>query len=228
MFRHRKFTVAIYVAVFITAGISFWYFGHHHPAQKSLKAEPKKVYKATTPMTPKTQTVEERSTETTTHADEAETFVTPLVPDTENTDAPSSPEQSGLPENAGRSGDTPVSEGEAAAEHKHTASKEEQEASKKLLAEAEKALENAKQIRKEGLEMMREAMPIVANHLNTLSTEEQIKTLRQLKTTMSSQVSLYPPEFRALIEESDVVEEGWRMYLDMLAEAGYTPPRGFE
>lgn len=131
-----------------------------------------------------------------------------------------------MPDNAELSGDTLVSEEKT--EHEHTQSKAEQEASKKLLTEAEKALESAKQIQKEGLEMMREAMPIVANHLKTLSTEEQIEMLRQLKTMMLSQAAQFPPELQSLIEEHNVIEEGWKMYLDMLSETGYTPPRNFE
>jgi len=78
--------------------------------------------------------------------------------------------------------------------------------------------------------MMREAMPMVADHLNTLSTEEQIEMLEQVKTTMLSQALQFPPELQEALEEYEynVVEEGWRMYLEMLAEAGYTPPKGFE
>ena len=122
--------------------------------------------------------------------------------------------------------DTPVSQD--GTEHEHTHSKEEQKALEKLIAESEKIIENAKHAQKEALEIMREAMPMVANYLNALSIEEQIEMLNHLKTTMSNQVAQQPPELQALMEEHNVFEEGWKTYLDMLAETGYTPPRNFQ
>ena len=227
MARNRTFIVVFSLVTLLGIGIG-WYLGHRRPAQEMLNAEPVRIYKAVEPLKPKTQSPNTREATTFTHTHEEDTSVTPSVSDMENTDANLNSEQSDLSDNAKRSEDITVSEKQEETEHEHTQSKEEQEASKKLMAEAEKALESAKQIQKEGLEMMREAMPIVANHLNTLSTEEQIEMLRQLKTTMLSQASQYPPELRSLIEEHNVVGEGWKMYLDMLAEAGYTPPRNFE
>ena len=224
---NRAFTVYLFFIIILGIGIG-WFFAHHRPTQEILNAEPVKIYKAVEPLKPKDQPSNTHETTTSTHVHEEDASVTSPVSDMENTDANLNLEQSGLSDNAKRSKGTSVSEKKAEAEHEHTQSKEEQEASKKLIAEAEKALEEAKQIQKEGLEMIRETMPIVANHLNTLSTNEQIEMLSQLKTTMLSQVSQFPPELQSLIEEHNVVEEGWKMYLDMLAEAGYTPPRDFE
>ncbi len=226
---NRAFTVFLLAIIILGVGIGFsWYFGHHRPAQEMLNTEPVKIYKAVEPLKPNDQPSNTHEATTSVHSHEETTSPTPLVSDMENTDANLNLEQSDLSNNTKRSEDLTVSERKEEAEHKHTQSKAEQEASKKLIAEAEIALENAKQIQKEGIEMMRKAMPIVANHLNTLSTEEQIEMLRQLKTTMSSQVLQFPPEFQSLIEENNVVEEGWQMYLDMLTKAGYTPPRDFE
>ena len=223
----RAFRVCQFLMILLALGVG-WYIGHHRPAQKLLNAEPVKEYKTVTPLPPQTPISNTRATPTPTDAHEAEdTSVTPFIPDEENTDANSlNPEHSDLPGQVVQSGDTPVSQKET--EHEHAHSKEEQEASKQAKAEAEKAVENAKQAQKEALEMMREVMPTVANYLNTLSTEEQTKMLREIKTKMSDQISQYPPELLSLIEKHDVVGEGWKMYLDMLAEAGYTPPRNFE
>lgn len=228
MLNNRAFTVYLLFLIILGIGIGlgYWYIGHHRPAQKMLNAEPTKIYKAVEPLEPKAQPPNTREATTSKHVHEEDASVTPPVPDTENTNVHSSPEQSDLPENTEVSGDIPISQKET--EHEHAHSKEEREASKKLLAEAEKAVESAKQAQKEALEMMREAMPTVANYLNTLSTEEQTKMLREIKTTMSNQISQYPPELRSLIEEHNVVGEGWKMYLDLLAEAGYTPPRDFQ
>ncbi len=43
----RKYPMPIYVVLFLIGATALWYFGHHRPAQKILKAEPKKVYKTT-------------------------------------------------------------------------------------------------------------------------------------------------------------------------------------
>lgn len=40
----KKVSVPTYFVLFLLCGITLWYFGHHRPAQKILKAEPKKVY----------------------------------------------------------------------------------------------------------------------------------------------------------------------------------------
>lgn len=193
-FSGRAFKVCLFLMILLALGVG-WYMGHHRPAQKLLNAEPVKKYKIVTPLPPQTPISNTGATPTPTHANEAEnTSVTPFIPDEENTDANSlNLEHSDLSEQVVQSGDTPVSQKET--EHEHAHSKEEQEASKQLIAEAEKAVENAKQAQKEALEMMREVMPTVANYLNTLSTEEQTKMLREIKTTMSNQISQYevPP-----------------------------------
>ena len=48
----RKYLTPIYVLLFLIGATALWYFGHHRPAQKILKAEPKKIYKST-PFQPK-------------------------------------------------------------------------------------------------------------------------------------------------------------------------------
>ena len=45
----KKFRRPVYIALFLIAGTAVWYFGHHRPAQKILKAEPEKVYRTTLP-----------------------------------------------------------------------------------------------------------------------------------------------------------------------------------
>ena len=48
----KKHLMSIYVALFLIGATALWYFGHHRPAQRVLKAEPKKVYKSTTLLQP--------------------------------------------------------------------------------------------------------------------------------------------------------------------------------
>lgn len=227
LLNNRTFYTGISLLILLGFGIGWFYFGHRR-TQEILNAKPIKIYKAVDPLKTQTQPSNTREVLTSTHVHEQGTSLTPPISDMENTDTNSNSEQSDLLKNTKEVRDTPTFQENEEHEHEDAVSKEEREASKKLLAEAEKALEEAKHIQKEGLEMMREAMPIVANHLNTLSKEEQIEMLKQLKTTMLSQTSQFPPELQSLIEEHNVIEEGWKIYLDMLAEAGYTIPRNFQ
>ncbi len=48
----RKHLMPIYIILFLIGATALWYFGHHRPAQRLLKAEPKKIYKST-PLPPK-------------------------------------------------------------------------------------------------------------------------------------------------------------------------------
>lgn len=43
----KNFRRPVYIALFLIAATAVWYFGHHRPAQKILKAEPEKVYRTT-------------------------------------------------------------------------------------------------------------------------------------------------------------------------------------
>lgn len=54
----RKYPKPIYIVIFLIGATALWYFGHHRPAQRLLKAEPKKVYKSTTPLPPNRLSVE--------------------------------------------------------------------------------------------------------------------------------------------------------------------------
>ena len=54
----KRNLIPIYVALFLIGATALWYFGHHRPAQKILAAEPKKVYKSTTPLQPNGLSVE--------------------------------------------------------------------------------------------------------------------------------------------------------------------------
>jgi len=62
--------------------------------------------------------------------------------------------------------------------------------------------------------------------IKTLSREEQVKYLKQTRAQMYKQSI---PEVQEIMDKSPEIEEqGWQMFLDMLAEHGYTPPKGIE
>ena len=46
----------IYAVLFLIGATALWYFGHHRPAQRILKVEPKTVYKST-PLQPNNSSV---------------------------------------------------------------------------------------------------------------------------------------------------------------------------
>lgn len=216
----KKYRVPTYLILLLLGAATFWYFGHHRPAQKILKAEPKKVYPSVTPQTQKAGTLpaELHSADTSPHTHEEDT---PLVSDTEHTATPLSPKQSDLRENAEPKEDTASSPNSEATTHTHTLSKEEQEARQQWKTDIENELE---QIQKETFEILREAMPIIVEHLNTLPPDKQQAFLKETKTEMFNHLQQIP-ELEYLRDNPEFIEKGWKMYLDMLAEAGYTPPR---
>ena len=59
----KKYFIPIYVVLFLIGATALWYFGHHRPAQKILKAEPKKIYKSI-PLPPKRSSVKPAPSET--------------------------------------------------------------------------------------------------------------------------------------------------------------------
>ena len=70
----RKYRMPIYVVIFLIGATAVWYFGHHRPAQKTLKAEPKKVYK-TTPLPPRDLSVKPTPSDSTQAPREADTDI---------------------------------------------------------------------------------------------------------------------------------------------------------
>ena len=47
-------------------------------------------------------------------------------------------------------------------------------------------------------------------------------------TNDQSNLTVVPTKLLPLLEEFNVFEDGWNMYLDMMTEYGYTPPKGIE
>ncbi len=82
------------------------------------------------------------------------------------------------------------------------------------LAEGEAMLSQARQT-------MNQAAPILANHLNTLSPEEQRAFLNQVHSQMYHKSS---PELQTLMDNKpEIIEQGWQTFLDLLYENGYQP-----
>lgn len=88
-------------------------------------------------------------------------------------------------------------------------------------AEVDQALAEGDAILSQARRTMNQAAPILANHLNTLSPEEQRAFLNQVRTQMSSQSSPVVQEFMDANPEAE--EKAWQTFLDLLSENGYQP-----
>lgn len=113
-----------------------------------------------------------------------------------------------------------ASESPAASEQGSEKQKDaEEEKARKLLEEykAEKAIVN--QMLADGGELLiqarntiNQAMPILANHLNTLSPEKQTEFLNHVRTRIHN---LSPPEVQELMDKDpDLAEKAWQTFLD--------------
>ena len=88
-------------------------------------------------------------------------------------------------------------------------------------AEVDQALADGDAILSQARKTMNQAAPLLANHLNTLSTEGQRAFLNQIRTQMYSQS---PPVVQELMDaDPEVGEKAWQTFLDLLSENGYQP-----
>jgi DNA polymerase III gamma/tau subunit len=121
---------------------------------------------------------------------------------------------------------TPIDSKQSSDKQKNTADEEARKRAETLKAAADQTLLVGNEILQHARNTMKQTAPIIASHLNTLSQEEQIKFLKQVRTQIYSQSI---PEVQELIDKSpELVEQGWQTFLDLLNEYGYTPPKGIE
>ena len=94
------------------------------------------------------------------------------------------------------------------------------------LAEWEEWNSEIKSILAESIEMQEDAKAVIAEtiphilvHLNTLTPQEQREFLRKTKEMM---VSLSPPGLQELADQDpELVENAWKMFIQMLVDQGY-------
>ncbi len=198
---------------------------YEHQRDKAFRAEPVKVYK-TTPQSAKPAIKE------TTKVEDADNVVSdPASAPMESDKIRDSSESESAIVSESRFPDrgdeaTDASEKSKNSEDAEKAKAEQAEqaerraALQKRLAETDALLEEAYSVIEDGKASLHQAGIPLANHLNSLSIEQQVTFLEQTRTQFRSQ----------LPKEADpvAIEKGWQMYLDMLAEAGYTPPRDFQ
>ena len=88
-------------------------------------------------------------------------------------------------------------------------------------AEVDQALAEGDALLSQARKTMNQAAPILANHLNTLSSEEQRAFLNQVRSQMYSQS---PPAVQEIMDANpEAGEKAWQTFLDLLSENGYQP-----
>lgn len=89
-------------------------------------------------------------------------------------------------------------------------------------AEINQMLREAEQLSSQAQNTLNQAAPILVNHLNSLSSQEQSEFLNQVRTQMLSQ---FPPEVRELFDKNpDLEKKAWQNFLDLLQSRGFDPP----
>lgn len=93
--------------------------------------------------------------------------------------------------------------------------KAEMEAAEKALAGGDALLEEAQQ-------SLEASVPIILEHLNSLSPQEQRDFLEETRNSLRSQLT---PKVAELVEENpEILDQAWEQYFGLLIEAGYQPP----
>ncbi len=220
----KKFRIPTYLVLFLLGTTALWYFGHHRPAQKILKAEPKKVYKAV-PLALKTTTGEQQAPEVAhTSADEATGHETQTLSSTtmKNSTAPSRSDTTDTEDTVASQTDV-LTQGtvtpRTTTETSGCASHEADPAAAARLEAAKLELLLAQEYSKEAkAKMEAEVIPYV-NLLNAMSPEEQREHWEKYRNVLVNHVM-------PLLEDDEPgfdPDEYIQMFIDTLIEYGYQP-----
>ena len=226
------------LVLFLIGGTALWYFGHHRPTQKLLTAEPQKVYKVTTPQPSDTAAVKQQSIEKHAHEHPDGTEVSTVM--NQENDAINPNAKEFLP-----TGTTPSTPNNGANdgtenEHSQTLSREEIEDKnaefKALMAEIRLEREARAAGRERTQEIKDRKVPGFVRQLESKSPEEQRAFFLGFKnyvysdflnTSAGAQVHRVN-EALDNVEPTELLDIAWNSLLDMLADYGYTPPKGIE
>lgn len=219
----------IILTIFLSVCLGvIWYLGHHHPTQEILKAEPKKIYKITTPISSEKSTVTVPSTEVkmheTTPADDVRQVSTNTssvrtMDDTfeESTDA--------VRENATDDTVDAQVDGTDTSEALDPDMQRVIEESNQMVEEAEVIRARVAATKARVSEVINQSMPKVVRHLQSLPVKEQTALLfhsKEMFLNRSGVFSIFkdfPPE---------MLDGAWQDYLNGLVKHGYTLPPDVE
>ena len=204
-----------------------FYFFRIYTHQKPK--EPIKIYRAVEPSIPREnahekmpangstqgQTDTDSSSETPTTSPQTEGIVIEENPSTE-------PEKETSASTTQNVSETPVSSEQGA---KGAADEEARKVAEKLKAkkaEVDQSSVDGDALLDQARNTINQAVPILVNHLNSLSSEEQIKFLNQVRSQM---YSASPPELQELMDNDPELEEKtWQTFLERLRDNGFDPP----
>lgn len=200
-----------------------WIYIHQKPK------EPIKIYRAVEPSIPlgnahekmpangsiqgKTDT--DSSSEAPTTSPQTEGIVIEENPSTE-------PENETSASTTQNVSETPVSSKQGAKGAADEQARKVAERLKAKKAEVDQSLVDGDTLLDQARNTINQAVPILVNHLNSLSSEEQIKFLNQVRSQM---YSASPPELQELMDNDPELEEKtWQTFLGRLQDNGFDPP----
>ncbi len=207
------FICLLCVAITISIGRSIY----EHQRDKALRAEPVKIYK-TTPWVNKTTTKETNGVvETPADLDATKSFIDPNETRTPSESETPIVSESSLPRREDDLTDAPEkSESSEDAEKAKADQSERQAALKKRFAETDALLEEGRKVVADGKASFHQAGTLLANHLNSLSREDQVAFLEETRKALMDKI---PSD-----ADTETIEKGWKRYLDMLSDSGYVVP----
>ena len=220
--KKRLLFVIVFAALLLVGVNGFWWFTTGRPYVELLRT-PQKIYVpiplAPTPAAIGTQTVDTANTESPALPGVSESLETSEKPESINDTAASVTDDK-----------TPVTGITAEHNHSHEDHSAESEAIRTRIAESKALRQDARELLESSRAEVKENMPLFVNELNKLSVEDQRRLLTQIKDNyLDNFFDMLPAEIRPEMREvmtPDIVETSWLTFLDLLVEAGYTPPEG--
>ncbi len=225
----KKVIVFSLVTVFLSA---IWYFGHHRPAQKILKAEPKKVYKTVTPIANQKTTVAQQPTVSTMQVvpptDTAPIETADLHSDTtlmNNTFEKPAAETDAETPNGSTSVQAATLDTDEALDPDTQWLIEE---SDRILAEMPALKAEIAEIQARADQLKARKTPELVRGLQSMPMEEQVALLVEVKDMLMNRSGLIGLVLKDVATPRELQETAWQRYLDNLVTYGYTLPPGIE
>lgn len=207
------FICLLCIGITISIGRSIY----EHQRDKSLRAAPVKIYK-TTPEVNKT-TIKKTNgvVETPTDLDATKSFIDPNETRTPSESKTPTVSESSLPRREDALTDASESSVSSEDAEKAKADQSKRQADlKKRIAETDALLEESRAVVSDGKASLHQAGTLLANHLNSLSKEDQVAFLEETRKALMGEV---PSD-----ADPEIIEKSWQTYLDMLSDSGYVVP----
>ena len=208
---------------------AIWYFGHHRPAKKIMKAEPMKIFKATEPSTPEKSMIKLYPNKTITH--ERTPTDSLLEESTNNTSEISmdDPFKKSTDNVVEESTDTSADIQTDTSNTSGVLDPDTQwliDESNRIVAEADSTRTRLAAKKARVAQLINQKMPQVINYLKSLPAGEQVAELKRTKHLMVNREGIWGVIFNDI--PSETLERGWQHYLNRLEKHGYVIPPGID